>query len=87
MGCCCRNRNNPDNWKKTSVLTILRPELLQDIAGMGYVEGDMIKTDDEHDRHQVQDIVEDGNVERVTRVLDLTFAEITELMYPYTKQP
>ena len=87
MGCCCRNRNNPDNWKKTAVLTILRPELLQDIAGMGYVEGDMIKTDDEHERHQVQDIVEDGNVERVTRVLDLTFAEITELMYPYTKQP
>ena len=86
MGCCCRyKKNNPDFWTKTAVLTILRPELLQDIAGMGYVEGDMIKTDDDHERHQVQDIVEDGNVERVTRVLDLTFAEIVELMLPFTK--
>lgn len=84
MNCCCR-KNNPDSWTKTAVLTVLRPELLKDIAGVAYVEGDMIKTDDEHDRHQLQDIVEDGNVERVTRVLDLTFAEISELLYPYTR--
>lgn len=83
MGCCCRN--NPANQTKEATITLLRCELLKDIAGLAYVEGDMIKTDDGHDRHQLQDIVEDGNIERVTRVLDLTFAEVVELCYPYTK--
>lgn len=41
----------------------------------------------EHDRHQVFDICEDGNVDRVTRVLDLAFAQCVELCYPYSKVP
>lgn len=45
----------------------------------------MIDGENPHDSHQLQDIVEDGNVERVTRVLDLTFAEVVELCYPFTK--
>lgn len=84
MGCCC-NKNNLENQTKKALLTFLRPELLQDIANLAYVEGDMIQTDNPHEPHQLQDIVEDGNIERVTRVLDLTFAEIVEVFYPYTK--
>lgn len=83
MGCCCNK--NRRKWKKTATLTFHRSELIHDIGNYAYVEADMMKTDDEHDRHQVFDIVQDGNVERVTRVLDLTFAEINELCYPYTK--
>jgi hypothetical protein len=49
------------------------------------VEADVMKTDDDHQRHQVFDVTQEGNVERVTRVLDLTFAEINELCYPFTK--
>lgn len=81
---CCRNKNQRP-WTKTVTLTFLRSELLHDIGNNAYVEADVMKTDDEHDRHQVFDIVQDGNVERVTRVLDLTFAEINELCYPFTK--
>ena len=40
----------------------------------------------EHDRHQVQDIGEDGNIDRVTRVLDLAHAECEEALFPYTKE-
>lgn len=83
MGCCCKK--NLANQSRKATITFLRPELLQDIAGLAYVEGDMIQSEDAHESHQLQDIVEDGNIERVTRVLDLTFAEVVELCYPYTK--
>lgn len=33
----------------------------------------------------VQDVGEEGNVDRVTRVLNLTVAKCRELLYPYTK--
>ena len=85
MGCCC-NKNGLENQTREALLTFLRPELLLDIAGLAYVEGDMIADgENPHDSHQLQDIVEDGNIERVTRVLDLTFAEIVEMLYPFTK--
>ena len=45
-----------------------------------------MKTDDEHARHQVFDITQNGNVDRVTRVLNLAHAECVEMLFPYTKQ-
>ena len=70
---------------KTINLTFKREEILYDCKNYAYVEGDTMKTQDEHDRHQVMDIGEDGNIDRVTRVLDLAFADCVELCYPYTK--
>jgi hypothetical protein len=71
---------------KTVTLTFKRDEILYDCKNYAYVEGDTMKTQDEHDRHQVMDIGEDGNIDRVTRVLDLAFAECVELCYPYSKE-
>ncbi len=70
---------------KTVRLTFYRSELLYDCKNYAYVEGDVMKTDDEHSRHQLMDICEDGNVDRVTRVLDLAIAQCVEACYPYTK--
>jgi hypothetical protein len=70
---------------KKVTLTFKREEILYDCKNYAYVEGDTMKTEDEHDRHQVMDIGEDGNVDRVTRVLDLAFAHCVELCYPYSK--
>ena len=66
-------------------LTFKREEILYDCKNYAYVEGDTMKTQDEHERHQVMDICEDGNIDRVTRVLDLAFADCVELCYPYSK--
>ena len=81
--CCCRKKNVRT---KTVSLKFKRSELLYDCANLGYVHGDTMHTDDEHDRHQVMDIVEDGNVDRVTRILNLAMSEIREALYPYTKE-
>ena len=56
---------------KKITLRFKREELLYDCKNYAYVEGDVMKTDDAHDRHQVQDIAEVGNVDRLTRVFDL----------------
>lgn len=72
-------------YTKTAVLIFYRSELLYDIKNLAFVEGDVMPTADEHDRHQVMDIGEDGNVDRVTRVMDLAVARCVELLYPYSK--
>ena len=46
-----------------------------------------MRTDNEHAKHQVFDIAQDGNIDRVNRILDLAHAECIEMMYPYTKEP
>ena len=70
---------------KKITLRFKREELLYDCKNYAYVEGDVMKTDDAHDRHQVQDIAEVGNVDRLTRVFDLAIAECVEFCYPYSK--
>lgn len=68
-------------------LTFYRKELLYDIKNIAFVEGDILKEDAQDSKHQVQDIGEDGNVDRVTRMLDLALARCRERLYPYTKVP
>ena len=82
MGYCCKKLQQT----KTVTLTFKRSELLYDVENCSIVEGDIMETENEHARHQVFDIGQSGNVNRVTRVLNLTHAECVEMLYPYTKQ-
>lgn len=43
-----------------------------------------METESNHNRHEVQDVGQAGNVNRVTRIMDLTVAQTRELLYPYT---
>ena len=79
---CCNNQQQI----KPVTLTFKRSELLYDAANYSFVEGDIMKADDEHARHQVFDIAEKGNIDRVTRVLNLAHAECVEMLFPYTKE-
>lgn len=71
---------------KVVTLNFQRSELLYDVQNPAYVLGDTMQTNDEHMRHQLQDIAEDGNRDRVTRVLNLWMAKVREVLYPYTKK-
>lgn len=72
--------------KKRISLHFLRSQLLYDIANCGYVESDTMRTDSPHESHQPADICQEGNVDRVTRVLDLAFEECADALYPYSKR-
>jgi len=83
MGCC---RNNKVLQTKYVELTFLRSELLYDIKNIAYVEGDLIPSDGEHNRHQTMDVGEDGNIDIVTRKLNLAYTECLDALYPYTNK-
>ena len=75
---------------KTVVLQFLRNELLNDLDQYGFVEGDVQRADADHlkeGKHQTQDITQDGNVDLVTRWLNLKLAWCKEALFPYTKNP
>jgi hypothetical protein len=82
----CNRRCGSGERRKEVNIILKREELLYDIRNCAYVEGDVMKEEpDGHQRHQVQDIGEDGNIDRVTRMMDLAHAECVEALFPYTK--
>lgn len=64
-----------------------REQLLYDIGNYAFVEGDVMPAKDEHERHQVMDVTQEGNVDLATRILNLAHSEVVETLYPYTKEP
>lgn len=84
--CCCNGGGtNSDDDKRKLTLLFDRESLLYDIGNIAYVEGDVMQTEDPHAKHQVIDVTEDGNVDRVTRMLDVAHATCVDFLYPYTK--
>lgn len=83
MRYCCNKRQ-----KRTKEVTLVfkRAELLYDVENYSYVEGDIMNPENGHAQHQVFDIGQSGNVDRVTRVLNLAHSECVEMLYPYTKR-
>lgn len=80
------NCGNIEQHVKNVELVFKRKELIYDAENYSFVEGDIMKADDEHARHQVFDIASTGNVDRVTRVLNLAHAECVEMLFPYSKE-
>lgn len=84
MGYCCSQNNGQS--AKLVTLTFKRSELLYDVENYSFVEGDIMSTENIHAKHQVFDVGQSGNVDRVTRVLTLAHSECVEMLYPYTKE-
>lgn len=71
----------------TVEFTFLRSALDYDISNYCSVEADLLGDNDEHARHQVYDVCEDGNRDRVSRVLQLAHRECIQMLYPYCDTP
>ncbi len=71
--------------KRLVVIILKREQLMYDIENYCYIEGDIMPEDAQHGRHAVQDVGQEGNVDRVTRVLDIAHADIVERLYPFTQ--
>lgn len=87
MDFCYRNGESGRGHEPTvrNTLVFLREELLYDIENYTFVTADIMPAEDEHLKHQVFDIAQDGNENLATRVLNLAHAECVESLYPYTK--
>lgn len=78
-------RCSSDNTKNV-FLVFHRKDLLYDIGNNSYIQGDVMDAKDEHERHQVMDVCQDGNVDRATRILNLAFQECVNMLHSYTKE-
>lgn len=89
INCCCNSSERGPGQEKNIVNTLvfLREELLYDIENYTFVSGDIMPVEDEHLKHQVFDVAQEGNEDLVTRVLNLAHAECVESLYSYTKTP
>ena len=86
MSCYFQEAIDGTDEKLQAVLTFKREELLYDIENYAYIEGAVLPREtDPHNRHMVADAGQDGNVDRISRVLDVEFATMKEMLYPYTK--
>lgn len=71
-----------------AVLTFYTDELLYDLRNIAYIYGvSKSEKQPDMDHHLTFDIGEEGNIDLITRILDLAFSEIEEALYPYTRSP
>jgi hypothetical protein len=83
---CNGTATSADSDKRTVTLKFLRSQLLYDIKNYAYVEGDVMGEEQQHAQHVLVEIGEDGNVDRVSRILAVVHSAVIELLYPWTKQ-
>lgn len=85
--CNCNNGStaNADANTRTVRLKFLRSQLLYDIKNYAYVEAHVMGEEKQHAQHVLAEIGEEGNVDRVSRILAVVHAAVIELLYPYTK--
>ena len=67
-------------------MKITRKSMLYDISNMAYLIADTGE-ENRHTLHRVRDICEDGNIDRVNRVLALAFSNVLTVLLPVIKQP
>lgn len=88
IGCSenCFNSDAADS-KATRKVTLLfhREQLLYDIKNYAYIEGHVWGEENQHAQHTLVEIGEEGNVDRVNRILGVVHAAAVEMLYPYTK--
>lgn len=87
MGCsgipCCRGKSTGSREVK---LKLQCDQLIHDINNYAYIEGHVMGEDDECRRHVTIDIGQEGNIDRVSRILAVVHAGVLEMLYPYTKK-
>ena len=71
--------------KRVVRLKFLRNQLLYDIKNYAYVEADVMGEEKQHAQHVLAEIGEEGNVDRVSRILAVVHTAVIEMLFPYTK--
>lgn len=89
IGChagCGNGKDGKENVTKNVTLRFHREQLLYDIKNYAYIEGHVWGEENQHAQHMLVEIGEEGNVDRVNRILGVVHAAAVEMLYPYTKQ-
>ena len=85
IGCSesCYNSDSRDTKDYIKVtLEFHRSELLYDIKNYAYIEGHVWGEENQHAQHTLVEIGEEGNVDRVNRMLGEAHAAVIEMLFP-----
>lgn len=82
----CSGGYGAQEEKRTVILKFRRKNLDYSIKNYAYIESHVMSDETECSKHTVADICEEGNRDRVTRLLGVIHAAVIEMLYPFTKQ-
>lgn len=85
FSCCASASSSGSDVTRVVRLKFLRDQLLYDIKNNAYIEGDVMGEEKQHAQHVLVEIGEEGNVDRVSRILAVVHTAVIEMLYPYTK--
>lgn len=74
------------NRRKLVEITLYRNSLIYDISNAAYIIADSTPELDDKVRSAITDICESGNVDRVTRIMNMGYNELLNRLYAYTKE-
>ena len=67
------------------MIELLKKELVYDIKNTAYTYADSISVADPHLIHNIYDVGEDGNRDKLARILDSAIEDCREMLFRYTK--
>lgn len=79
----CNMRNQQPPVKVS--FNIRSAALIYDIENIAYVSGDLIPDTEQPLKHQLIDVAQDGNIDILSRALDLAYSECENLLFPYVE--
>ena len=68
------------------IIKISKEALLHDISNLAYVIADVHCEANPHARHQLTDICQEGNIDRVARILGLACSVVRMVLHPVLKK-
>lgn len=68
----------------SAILRFKRDQLIYDIENICHIEGTAAVELSPHVRHMIQDVAQDGNIDRISRVLETAVATAREWLYSHT---
>lgn len=67
-------------------IELIKEELVYDIKNTAYTYADSIVVQDPHQKHNIFDVGEDGNRDKIARLMDVAVEDCRELLFAFTKQ-
>lgn len=86
MGGRCDVEGGNAGGTRRVTLVFDREQLLYDIKNYAYIEGHVWGEGNQDAQHTLVDIGEEGNVDRVNRILETVHSAVVEMLYPYTRE-
>lgn len=83
MGCrkkdCCHRKG------QRVMMELMKSELVYDVANTTYTFADALSVDDAHEKHNIIDVAQDGNRDKLARILDEAVEDCRETLYSLGK--